>query len=129
MASREPLRSLPTHAVENQVPPLEDFDLFGTDTALVEGVERGGASWANERLRTFGERLASAHGIELGYAASRAGGAIPELVEAIDKAEAAAPLGNASPESLAKEVTHLLQPGLDVTGSVRHVDGGYNFVA
>lgn len=71
MAAREPLRSLPTHAVENQVPPLEDLDLFGADAALVAGVERGGASWACDQLRTFGERLGSAHGIELGYAANR----------------------------------------------------------
>ncbi|MEZ4292388.1 MAG: hypothetical protein R3E53_18330 [Myxococcota bacterium] len=50
-------------------------------------------------------------------------------MEAIGKAESAAPLGNATPEALAKEVAHLLQPRLEVTGTVRHVDGGYHFVA
>ena len=96
----------------------------------------GVAKAALERIsRELAYELGPSHGIRVNcvrfspYAASRAGGAIPELVDAVARAEAAAPLGNASPEALAKEVAHLLQAGLDVTGSVRHVDGGYNFVA
>ena len=95
----------------------------------------GVAKAALERAaRELAYELGPTHGIRVNcvrfspWAASRAGGAIPELVDAVAKAEAAAPLGNASPGSLAKEVVHLLQPNLDVTGSVRHVDGGYNFV-
>lgn len=60
------------------------------------------------------------------FAASRAGGAIPALGEAVAHAGARAPLGNATPEALACEVAHLLRPGLGVTGEVRHVDGGYH---
>lgn len=71
MASRRPLVTLSTHTVENQVPPLEEIDLFGRDAALVEGVERGGADWARERLQTFGGELGSARGIDLGYQANR----------------------------------------------------------
>ncbi|MFO0690297.1 MAG: SDR family oxidoreductase [Myxococcota bacterium] len=63
------------------------------------------------------------------FSASRAGGAIPDLVAAIEKAGAAAPLGNATPEGLALEVAHLMSPGHAITGEVRHVDGGYHAVA
>ena len=63
------------------------------------------------------------------FAASRAGGAIPDLVAAIEKAALAAPLGNATPEALALEVVHLMQPNVSITGEIRHVDGGYHAVA
>ncbi|HYR96563.1 MAG TPA: isovaleryl-CoA dehydrogenase [Candidatus Binatus sp.] len=45
----------PTHEVLNQAPPLEGYDLFGQDRALVEGLEREGAGWAEGRLRKLGE--------------------------------------------------------------------------
>lgn len=32
-----------THTVTNQVPPLVGYDVFGTDRALAEGVERHSA--------------------------------------------------------------------------------------
>ncbi len=35
-----------THAIFNQTPPLTDYNLFGTDTALQEAVQREGAGWA-----------------------------------------------------------------------------------
>jgi len=35
-----------THAVTNQVPPLQDYDVFATDLALAEGVRRHEAEWA-----------------------------------------------------------------------------------
>ncbi len=60
------------------------------------------------------------------WAASRAGGAIPGLADAMADAAARAPLGNADAACLAREVVHLLRPGLAVTGDVRHVDGGYH---
>jgi enoyl-[acyl-carrier protein] reductase I len=96
----------------------------------------GVAKAALERVaRELAFELGPAHGIRVNcvrfspYSASRAGGAIPELVSAIEKAEAAAPLGNATPASLANEVAHLLRADLAVTGTVRHVDGGYHTVA
>jgi putative acyl-CoA dehydrogenase len=47
----------PTHDVENQAPPLTGYDVYAADLALVEGVERHGASWATDRLGELG-RLA-----------------------------------------------------------------------
>lgn len=38
-------------------------------------------------------------------------------------------LRNALPSDLAEEVTHLLTPGLRVTGEIRYVDGGYHIHA
>ena len=46
-----------THEVFNQPPPLVDYDLFGEDAALVEGVECFDAGWARESLHALG-RLA-----------------------------------------------------------------------
>ncbi|MDQ1696304.1 MAG: putative acyl-CoA dehydrogenase, partial [Frankiaceae bacterium] len=43
--------------VHNQPPPLVGYDVFAADTALVEGVPRHGAAWAQERLTKLG-RLA-----------------------------------------------------------------------
>jgi enoyl-[acyl-carrier protein] reductase I len=63
------------------------------------------------------------------YAESRAGGAIPDLVEAVRVAGNRAPLGNATPLALAKEIAYLMQPDVMVTGETRHVDGGYHMLA
>jgi len=60
------------------------------------------------------------------WAASRAGGAIPRLAEAMQDAEERSPLGNARPEDLAIEVAHLLRSELRITGEIRHVDGGFH---
>jgi putative acyl-CoA dehydrogenase len=47
-----------THEVTNQVPPLEDLDLFSTNAPLVEALEREGGGWAREQCvevgRTWG---------------------------------------------------------------------------
>jgi putative acyl-CoA dehydrogenase len=43
-----------THQVTNQPPPLSGHDVFGTDVALVEAVERDGAGWASPELRALG---------------------------------------------------------------------------
>jgi putative acyl-CoA dehydrogenase len=43
-----------THEVLNQVPPLEDRNLFEDHAALQEGLEREGGGWARERLRAAG---------------------------------------------------------------------------
>jgi putative acyl-CoA dehydrogenase len=43
-----------THEVLNQVPPLENRNLFEDHAALQEALEREGGGWARERLRAAG---------------------------------------------------------------------------
>ncbi len=43
-----------THDVANQVPPLEDRNLFDDHVALIEALEREGAGWAHARVREVG---------------------------------------------------------------------------
>jgi putative acyl-CoA dehydrogenase len=43
-----------THAVINQVPPLEGRNLFQDNAPLVEALEREGGGWAHERAREVG---------------------------------------------------------------------------
>jgi putative acyl-CoA dehydrogenase len=44
---------MPTHEVTNQVPPLVDVDIT-THPALVEGLRREGAGWAEQEVRELG---------------------------------------------------------------------------
>ncbi len=60
-----------THNVFNQPPPLENYNLFTTDQALLEAVHRDGASWAIESLIRLGEKLGDSHVIELGHLANQ----------------------------------------------------------
>ncbi len=46
-----------THEVLNQVPPLEGWDVFSSNTALVEALEREGGSWARERAVRLGRLI------------------------------------------------------------------------
>src|ERR1700722_17604038 len=46
-----------THTVFNQTPPLADYNLFASDVALREAVEREGASWAASDLTSAGAEL------------------------------------------------------------------------
>ncbi|MDQ1414787.1 MAG: putative acyl-CoA dehydrogenase, partial [Acidimicrobiaceae bacterium] len=39
-----------THEVRNQPPPLQGYNVFAQDHALVEGVGREGAGWAEGQL-------------------------------------------------------------------------------
>ena len=94
------------------------------------------AKAALERLAVeLAHELGRSHGLRVNvvryspWAASRAGGAIPRLADAVVEASWRSPLGNAAPEDLAFEVAHLLRPGLRVTGEVRHVDGGFHVLA
>lgn len=66
----------PTHEVTNQVPELQDYNLFATDLALTEGVRRENAGWHEERLRQFGAKLGSRDILQLGDLANRH---LPEL--------------------------------------------------
>ena len=60
-----------THEVTNQAPPLENLDLFSSDTALAEGVAREGGGFAEPRLRAFGTLMGRAETQALGFAANR----------------------------------------------------------
>ena len=60
------------------------------------------------------------------YTASKAGGAIEGLADAVLEAEIKSPLGNAKPQDLADEVVYLLRSKNRITGNLRHVDGGYH---
>jgi len=46
-----------THAIFNQTPPLTDYNLFATDMALQEAVQREGAAWALPELTLAGAEL------------------------------------------------------------------------
>jgi putative acyl-CoA dehydrogenase len=60
-----------THEVTNQPPPLEGYDVFGADAALVEAVEREGAGWAADDLHALGRLAGSPEAIGWGFDANR----------------------------------------------------------
>jgi putative acyl-CoA dehydrogenase len=60
-----------THAVENQPPPLADYDAYGLDTPLREAVEREAQPWLSAQLARYGQLIASSELIELGVQANR----------------------------------------------------------
>ena len=55
----------------NQPPPLEDYNLFLSDTALRETVEREGGAAAAPALEQFGLAAGAAHALEQGRLADR----------------------------------------------------------
>jgi putative acyl-CoA dehydrogenase len=70
VALRERSPSPSTHAVANQPPPLQDYNVVESDLALVEGVEREGAGWAMDRVRAVGQLAGSAEAIAWGFQAN-----------------------------------------------------------
>jgi putative acyl-CoA dehydrogenase len=58
-------------AVFNQPPPLENYNLFESDFALKEAVQREGAGWINAEAYKFGEFLGQPETINLGVLANR----------------------------------------------------------
>jgi putative acyl-CoA dehydrogenase len=60
-----------THAIFNQTPPLNDYNLFASDTALQEAVVREGAGWAETELIQAGASLGSAENYEHARLANR----------------------------------------------------------
>jgi len=60
-----------THEVFNQPVELVDANLFTSDRALAEGVNREGAGWAANDLARHGGRLGQAATLELGALANR----------------------------------------------------------
>src|SRR5436190_16744464 len=70
MALREQAPPRATHEVANQPPPLENYNVVDTDRALLEAVEREGAGWALEEIRSVGEIAGSAEAIRWGFQAN-----------------------------------------------------------
>jgi putative acyl-CoA dehydrogenase len=60
-----------THDVQNQPRPLENYNLYGGDLALMEGVARRGAGWAANDLADFGAASGTAEMLELGHLANK----------------------------------------------------------
>src|SRR5947209_10329411 len=53
-SAREGAAPWQTHAVFNQVPPLEGIDVFSSNLPLVEALDREGGGWARERAAALG---------------------------------------------------------------------------
>jgi putative acyl-CoA dehydrogenase len=60
-----------THVVLNQATPLADYDVFSSDRALVEAVDRESAGWARERLVALGKLAGSSEMIDRGDKANK----------------------------------------------------------
>ncbi|MEE2887227.1 MAG: SDR family oxidoreductase [Planctomycetota bacterium] len=61
------------------------------------------------------------------YLSSKAGNATLNS-EDVDTSDRLSPLGNALPQDLAREVSHLFRPDVRITGEIRHIDGGYHIM-
>lgn len=59
-----------THDVTNQVPPLEDFDLYAADEVLRAAVEREGGGWGTDELGRFAREVGSAESYRQGALAN-----------------------------------------------------------
>jgi len=59
-----------THTVFNQPSPLTNSNLFLSDRALCEAVNREGAEWDAELLASIGQQLGTAESLELGRLAN-----------------------------------------------------------
>src|SRR5262247_908455 len=64
------LEPFQTHEVFNQSPPFQDVNLFTSDRALMEAVDREGASAAGKALAQFGHTCGSAEALDLGRLAN-----------------------------------------------------------
>ncbi len=71
MFAFRPVERLDTHEVANQVPPLENIDLFTGDRVLHDAVRRWGGAGHVERLADLGRRCGSAEVIDWGVQANR----------------------------------------------------------
>ena len=63
-------RDFATHEVLNQSPPFEDVNLYTSDRALMEAVNREGGGFAARRLAEFGAACGSATAFERGRLAN-----------------------------------------------------------
>ncbi|WP_330341477.1 DNA alkylation response protein [Streptomyces sp. NBC_00557] len=66
----QPQQPYATHDVTNQAPPLAPYDA-SDDPALLEGLRREGAGWAEEDIRRLGARAGSVEAQEWGELANR----------------------------------------------------------
>jgi hypothetical protein len=62
--------AMPTHEVQNQVPPLVGYNLFTTDRALVAALDREGGGWAEDQACRLGEILGGEEAIQWGFDAN-----------------------------------------------------------
>ncbi|HEX3948377.1 MAG TPA: isovaleryl-CoA dehydrogenase [Steroidobacteraceae bacterium] len=62
-----------SHAIFNQTPPLTEYNLFASDAALQEAVQREGAAWALPELHLAGEQLGTCTQFEHARLANRIG--------------------------------------------------------
>jgi putative acyl-CoA dehydrogenase len=60
-----------THDVTNQVPPLEGYDVFGADVALVDGVAREGGAERVDELHELGRKAGTPEAIRWGFTANQ----------------------------------------------------------
>jgi putative acyl-CoA dehydrogenase len=60
-----------THRVENQPPALGDHNVFATDRALAEALDREGGGWGKDRALALGARVGSAEVQEWARLANR----------------------------------------------------------
>ena len=81
MSALRPVERLDTHEVSNQVPPLEDVDLFTGDRALHDAVRHWGGAGHVERLSDLGRRCGSAEVIDWGVQANR----VPPVLDTHDR--------------------------------------------
>jgi len=70
MATVESRSQEATHDVFNQAPPLEGYNVFGSDRVLVEALRREGAEWAEDEARELGEICGRADVIARGVQAN-----------------------------------------------------------
>jgi putative acyl-CoA dehydrogenase len=70
-----------THEVHNQPPPLDGYDVYSADTALLEAVARHDAGWATERLTAIGRLAGSAQAQEWGRLANE----VPPVLHTVDR--------------------------------------------
>ncbi|MDP6724967.1 MAG: acyl-CoA dehydrogenase family protein [Arenicellales bacterium] len=71
MLPSKPLDTLPTHSVTNMPPYMGDQDLWRSDPALQEAVNREGAAWAQADLVALGRRVGTNDIFELAEQANR----------------------------------------------------------
>jgi putative acyl-CoA dehydrogenase len=69
-SAHEAAAAFRTHEVTNQAPPLQDYDVYAHDAALVEGVHRYDAGWAAESLSAIGRKAASPEALQWGAEAN-----------------------------------------------------------
>src|SRR5438552_1220040 len=61
---------MPTHEVLNQAPPLQGYDPLACDLALLDGLRREGAGWAETEVGAFARRTASPEVVTWGFQAN-----------------------------------------------------------